>query len=277
MDKETHKEFYIGYIPKAPPRLAAFIKKVVIFLILLVAVLALYYVVNEKGFVNSTNALLQQTELQGIIYKKPFPMIKVFVDDSTYQSIPLTGYGKFGAEETIATFEHKMGDDIEKYQVTVKGGMVYYDGRAMMQLNPDTESLMGYELLAAPAAKRTTEMLGDVNLSGEIVDSKCYFGAMNPGYGKIHLSCAVRCISGGIPPVLVVKDEKGFADYFLLIGKDGNPVNADLLSKTDLPVQVQGTLEKVDDWFVLQVDSSQNISTLAANRLDAAIQLCANF
>jgi hypothetical protein len=34
--------------------------------------------------------------------------------------------------------------------------------------------------------------LGEVQLTGEIVDSKCYFGVMNPGNGKVHRDCAVR-------------------------------------------------------------------------------------
>jgi len=40
---------------------------------------------------------------------------------------------------------------------------------------------------------------GEFDLVGEIVDSKCYFGNMNPGNGKVHRDCAVRCMSGGIP------------------------------------------------------------------------------
>jgi len=276
MEKETNSEFYIGYVPEAPPGIATFIKKTVIFLILIVAFVVVCYVLNEKGFVNSTNALLKQTELQGVIYKKPFPMIKVFLEDNTYRSIPFTGYGKFGAEETMAAFEKEIGGNIEHYQVTVKGGIVYYDGRAMMQLNPGAESLIAYELLSSALPERAVEVLGKVILEGEIVDSKCFFGAMNPGYGKIHLSCAVRCISGGIPPILVVKDEKGFSNYFLLTGKDGNPVNKEMLSKTGLPVQVKGTLEKVDDWLVLHVEPKTGVNTLTANRIDASLQLCTN-
>ena len=40
--------------------------------------------------------------------------------------------------------------------------------------------------------------LGAVTLTGEIVDSKCFLGVMNPGNLKPHKACAIRCISGGI-------------------------------------------------------------------------------
>jgi len=39
---------------------------------------------------------------------------------------------------------------------------------------------------------------------GEIVDSKC-LGVMTPGQLTTHRACAIRCISGGIPPVLHVR------------------------------------------------------------------------
>jgi hypothetical protein len=35
--------------------------------------------------------------------------------------------------------------------------------------------------------------LGEFDLVGEIVDSKCYLGNMNPGNGKVRRDCAVRC------------------------------------------------------------------------------------
>ena len=43
--------------------------------------------------------------------------------------------------------------------------------------------------------------LDTFTLIGEIVDSKRYLGVMNPGNGKVHRDCAVRCLSGGIPPI----------------------------------------------------------------------------
>ena len=44
------------------------------------------------------------------------------------------------------------------------------------------------------------QVLADnVTLKGEIIDPKCYLGAMKPGGGKTHKACAMRCIAGGIP------------------------------------------------------------------------------
>ncbi|WP_291203504.1 hypothetical protein [Hyphomonas sp.] len=41
--------------------------------------------------------------------------------------------------------------------------------------------------------------LGDAVLTGEILDAKCWFGAMRPGHGKTHKACAALCARGGLP------------------------------------------------------------------------------
>ena len=67
--------------------------------------------------------------------------------------------------------------------------------------------------------------LGITKIKGEIIDPKCYFGVMKPGEGKPHRDCAIRCILGGISPMLAVKNEKGEANYYLLASSDGGSIN----------------------------------------------------
>ena len=74
-----------------------------------------------------------------------------------------------------------------------------------------------------------TEKLGINSIKGEIVDSKCYFGAMRPGFGKTHRACAVRCISGGIPPVLAATNYEGDVNYFLIRGSNKEAINKEVL------------------------------------------------
>ena len=38
---------------------------------------------------------------------------------------------------------------------------------------------------------------------------KCYLGVINPGNGKVHRDCAVRCLSGGVTPVFATNDFNG--------------------------------------------------------------------
>lgn len=55
-----------------------------------------------------------------------------------------------------------------------------------------------------------------VTLRGEIIDPKCFAGAMKPGDGKAHKGCAVLCLRGGIPAVFVTSGE-----VYLVVGADG--------------------------------------------------------
>jgi hypothetical protein len=76
---------------------------------------------------------------------------------------------------------------------------------------------------------------------------------MKPGKGKIHRSCAVRCISGGIPPVLVTTDSNNISQYYLLTDLKGKTINHDILPFIGKPYELIGTVEKMDDWYVLKI------------------------
>ena len=96
--------------------------------------------------------------------------------------------------------------------------------------------------------------LGEQTFLGEIVDSKCFLGVMKPGHLKPHRSCAVRCISGGVPPVLLVRDADGNATYLLLVGSNGEALNHQVLDLIAEPVEVTGRLWRYDNWLVLRAD-----------------------
>ena len=87
---------------------------------------------------------------------------------------------------------------------------------------------------------------------------------MKPGNGKIHRSCAVRCISGGIPPVFATTDGNNVAKYFLLTDLEGNPINNKILSHVGKPADITGNVEKMEDWYVLKIDP-KNIKELGTN------------
>jgi hypothetical protein len=60
---------------------------------------------------------------------------------------------------------------------------------------------------------------------------------MNPGAGKVHRDCAVRCISGGIPPAFLVRDSSGNIVTLLLAHW-----KRELLDHIAEPVTVRGDL-----------------------------------
>jgi hypothetical protein len=84
------------------------------------------------------------------------------------------------------------------------------------------------------------------------VDSKCYLGVMNPGQLTTHRACALRCISGGIPPVLLVRQTNGNPLYFLLVSSDGKPVNKQVLNMVAEPVEITGEVERQGELLILR-------------------------
>jgi len=93
-----------------------------------------------------------------------------------------------------------------------------------------------------------------VTIPVEIVDSKCHLGTMNPGRFKPHRAYAIRCIEGGIPPILVAHDASGTLAHDLIVGEDGSAINAEVLGDIAEHVQVTAMMKKVSDGKILYVD-----------------------
>ncbi len=102
-----------------------------------------------------------------------------------YSRYLLVAPGKHGADDLVAGFDGK--------QVRLQGQLIYREGGTMVEITPGSIAVID----TAPAVQEMTTDLGTVTVTGEIVDSKCYLGVMNPGQGKVHRDCAARCLSGG--------------------------------------------------------------------------------
>ena len=93
----------------------------------------------------------------------------------------------------------------------------------MIEMNePASFESLGKPIEPGPGDRITD--LGVTVLTGELVDTKCYYGVMRPAVGKVHRACAVRCLSGGIPPGLLVRDREGNATVVLLSGPSEAPL-----------------------------------------------------
>ena len=94
----------------------------------------------------------------------------------------------------------------------------------------------------------------EATLQGKIVDSKCHLGVMNPGRFKPHRACAIQCLAGGIPPILVMQDGEGTLAHVLLVAADGTALNEAILDYVAEPVELSGRLEMIGDRQVLFAD-----------------------
>jgi hypothetical protein len=99
-----------------------------------------------------------------------------------------------------------------------------------------------------------------VTLRGEIVDSKCFLGVMNPGERVVHRDCAIRCLSGGVPPMLAFADDRGRVELAVLVDAGGRLLHDAVHDEVGRPVQAHGRLFTINGQPVFQLASLTGVT-----------------
>ena len=256
-------DFYVGYVPKAPTQLARFTRKVMVVLGLVAVTTSLVLVLGQMPFANSEFEYGKVRSFEGVVTTRPVATLLVQRPGDVGQHDKFSRYllvapGKHGADDLLSSVDGK--------QVRLQGQLIYREGGTMVEVQPNSIVVVD----AAPAVQETTRNLGTVTLTGEIVDSKCYLGVMNPGQGKVHRDCAARCISGGIPPIFVTADGH---EQFVLVGKDERALGRDALREFIAErIQVQGEQMEIGSTHVLKIDPRELRHTSRAVRAGINIE-----
>lgn len=194
------------------------IRLVVVSLLLLGSAIALTLTVAQGPFDDSSFAFRQYREYSGNIFASPAPILATA--DGWFL---LTRPGKFGVN----------AGEWDGRPVNLRGALIQSGRNRMLEIEPGS-------IRSAPGAPRTPppgEYIGWMELTGEIADGKCYYGVMNPGRGKVHRDCAVRCLSGGATPVFLVRDAGGALQALLL-----TEMGREILDYAAEPVRLRGEL-----------------------------------
>ncbi|MDX2017533.1 MAG: hypothetical protein SFY95_07835, partial [Planctomycetota bacterium] len=143
-------------------------------------------------------------------------------------------------------------------RVQVTGWTLEREGRRIIELEPDAGALRPAAEAPRLASPLAWQPVGAVTLRGEIVDTKCFLGAMKPGEGRTHRACAILCIQGGIPPTLVTRGPSGAARFTLLCDPAGEPFGGAqldaILAHVGGPIEAQGQLESAAGVERLRLD-----------------------
>lgn len=219
-------EFYVGYLP-APDGIRRWMRRVVAGLGVAIAVVAIVLVWQQSPFADAVFEFEQYSEIRGVLRIKPYPAVVA-------NGIPwlLVARGKHGFVPP---------PELDGVVIKVRGERIYRGSDHMMQV----ESITGF----GPGAIPHEVSLGTVELTGEIVDSKCYFGVMQPGSGKVHRDCATRCLSGGVPPALLVRGSGGKLTAVLLANW-----RRELLNHVAEPVTLRGRLTRWSGRLILYLE-----------------------
>ena len=198
--------------------MGARVKRTVIAIFAASAIVAAVIVVTQRPYANSRFDYGTLSTIEGQVRSAPVPLLS-----TPTGPVLLVGQGKHGAN--VATGSAR-----------IRGYLIARDDTRMMEVH-EVQARNG-----ASTAPPMRETLGTVAMRGEIVDSKCWLGVMNPGEKKVHRACASLCIRGGVPALLISGNR-----HVVLSG----PMN--LLPYVAEPVEVTGDLSRESGLLTMRV------------------------
>lgn len=236
--------FFVGYLPAASDtkRFAA---------ALVAAILAggalLALALGQTPTKVDASSYGDELSIAGVVLARPYPLIVAPADarHPLGRTMMLGGEGKHGAQDFGAGLDGRGA---------AANGVVVQRGDLDMLLIGGRDQLM-----SAPSLTRTVDAVsrGRWRISGEICDGKCASGAMRPGTGLAHKACAILCVSGGLPPILVSTAPVEGRNFLLLADAGGGPAPATIADLIGLPVTLEGEVEMVGDLPIFRVDWSK--------------------
>ena len=245
-------EFYIGWEAKAAPDIGRRVRVVAALLLIATISLALALAAVQHTIGVSVFEWGTLKEFSGVLKIQPYPHLLVPRPGSvgtlpSFSTYYLVAPFKFGLNrEKLSSLDGK--------NVSLRGTLIYRGNQTMVEALPD--SIRGSDKQLPSMQGMETVGLGRQTLVGEIVDSKCFLGVMNPGQLIPHRACAIRCISGGVPPVLLVRQKDGTTIYLLLVSADGKPVNKQVLDMVAEPLEITGEVESQGDLLIMRSNPS---------------------
>jgi hypothetical protein len=176
--------------------------------------------------------------LRGVISAHPYPLLRTQDLGAPVRTVFLATDGK-------AAF--RLPAALQGRWVEATGTLITRDGNAMMAVEAIVPGA-GPAALPAPVHEPQAVDRGEVVLIGEILDAKCWFGAMRPGYGKAHKACAALCARGGLPLAFCQAGTCGTGSRApLFLDSDGRAHARAVLPLVADPVLVRGRLFEVGD------------------------------
>jgi methionine sulfoxide reductase heme-binding subunit len=265
-ENDTHKPsaFFIGWSNMNPAPIMKFVRRSALGLGALALLVAVGFTTKLSHVAKSSFDYDNLKEVRGQLVSSPFPAIRSITGKDkegkpVIRTYPLVNDAKFGADGIVDSVKKVYNTD--SYTAIIKGAVIVRSNVAAMELS---EGIRSVKVMDKDNGLPDAELkkVADTSILGEIIDPKCYLGAMNPGEGKPHRACAILCISGGIMPMLTFKDNHGQMQYAILLGTHGEKINSSVIKHVAEPVKISGTLFRYDNWYVFYTDPAKQIQPL---------------
>lgn len=239
---EQEDPFYVGYL-KTPHTYRSSVKLAIALIAIWGAMSAFLIVLSQRSPGFATWDISNEKTWTGLLLEEPYPML--VTPDET---LLVVNIGKRGAHEELK--------GLYGGSYTINGYELQREGRRMIELAPD---FLATPIPASTMSSPELVVLAEepIEYRGEIIDGKCFLGAMKPGDGFGHRSCAVLCLRGGLPPMFADDSANAGDRYPLLIVDGSTTLPESLIGKVACKVRLRATPARIADLPVLLVNSSE--------------------
>ena len=222
--------FYVGYLP-LPGKHRAFLAVLAPLLCVAALGAAGAIAAAQRSPGDAVWDTVTKREWTGVLFDDPYPLLMT-EDDGAFLVV---GMGKFSVHDRVTP---AVGN-----RVRLSGFLLERDGRRMIELDLAEDAIAVLE--SAPEARLAETQAQPITLTGEIVDGKCFLGAMKPGDGKGHKSCAVLCIEGGLPAMIASRTTDGRLRMDLLLVDGSTEIPPGVLGLVAEQVTIRGDIRNV--------------------------------
>ena len=180
-------------------------------------------------------------DFEGILVTKPYALVRVPAAGSTpAHSVLLVDNWKYGVT---------LGPDFHAGQAVHAKGYALSRGQVTILQLADALQPAAHPIAALPALSDA----GVQTLSGEIVDGKCWAGAMNPGDGKAHRGCGSLCLLGNVPALFIPRGASP-SPWYVLADADGNALDEAIRAHVGEPQTLRGHVYDAGDLHEFRID-----------------------
>lgn len=188
-------------------------------------------------------------EWRGVVSAEPYAVLRTHDLGGGPRSALLSCLGKCGVAARIGA--------LAGVPVVVTGSLIQRGTHAMISVD-EVGDWIRRDTTAQPDPALSfpaPQALGEVSLVGEILDSKCWFGAMRPSNGKVHKACASLCIRGGIPPAFFARGPAP-QGVLMIMSTQGRAHGPELLGLVGDAVRLSGRVVRRGDLLMLDAPTS---------------------
>lgn len=233
--------FYVGYLP-VPDTHKRFLAVLIPLLFLGMVGIGGLIAIAQRNPGKTDVVSSEMATWSGTVYSEPYPML--LHDDGSIHL--LIGIGKFGVVDRVLPFEGQ--------RCTVDGWALARSDRQAIQMDLAEDAIKAVDGLISPFPTLIENSSHFVELVGEIVDGKCFLGAMKPGDGKGHKACATLCIQGGLPPMFA--SDRPMPQLPLVLVDGSTELPHSILGLVGEPVRISGEMSKIGTLSILSIDSN---------------------